>query len=67
MKVCTDCGSTDVYEIEFRTDYSYASSIGPINEPKYHGKYVTNDDLPYRLYGCYCHGCRSLCSTIESK
>ena len=62
MKICVDCKSRNVHGIEFRTDYTNARNIYPINDDV---EEISNDDLPYRLEGYYCEDCQSLCSVKE--
>lgn len=62
MRVCVDCESNNVHYIEFRTDCTNANSIGSINDGV--GE-ITNNDLPYYLYGYYCHDCKTFCSIKE--
>ena len=61
-KSCIECGSSEVYEVEFRTDYAKARLLNPMNDglPE-----IGNDDLPYRLSGCYCNSCKSLVSSVS--
>lgn len=62
-KVCVDCGSKEVYEIEFRTDGgATARTLDAVNEGIAE---IDNDDLPKYLGGHYCHHCESLCSIKE--
>lgn len=63
IAVCADCGSSNVYSIEFRTDYTNARSIDPLND----NEDIGNDDLPYYLSGHYCRNCESLCSIKVKK
>ena len=55
---CIECGSARVYEIEFRTDYTNARKIEPVNN----SKEIFNDDLPHYLDGYYCDRCRKFVS-----
>jgi hypothetical protein len=63
MKVCVDCGSKEVYEIEFRMDYSYARKLNAVNDGIAD---IENDDLPSYLDGYYCNRCRGFCSVKEA-
>lgn len=62
-KVCIDCGSNQVYEIEFRTDYAHSRNLSAVNSGI---KNLDQDDLPYYLEGYYCHDCEGFCSVKES-
>lgn len=64
VKVCTSCGSQEVYEIEFRTDYSSPRNLYPVNP---NIKDLDEDDIPYYLGGHYCHRCQSLCNIQDAK
>ena len=57
-KRCIECGSARVYEIEFRTDYTNARKIEPVNN----SKEINNEDLPYYLDGYYCDRCKKFVS-----
>lgn len=58
---CASCGGIDLHAIEFRTDNSNAGSIVAIND----NDELTNDDLPYRLDGTYCHTCQCFVGTTN--
>lgn len=56
---CLECGSEDVYSLEFRTDYARPRTLNPMNNSS---PEIDADDLPHRLGGHYCNGCGELVS-----
>lgn len=59
-QVCRNCGGTNLYALEFRTDYAVPRKYGPVNAgtPE-----ITQDDVPYYVDGIYCMDCKSFCDT----
>lgn len=62
--ICNNCKSKEVYEIEFRTDYSNARSINPLND---NIKILSNEDLPYELSMYFCNKCKDTCSIVTNR
>lgn len=60
--ICVDCSSEDVHYIEFRTDYTTARFMYPMND----NEEIDNEDLPLHLNGYYCHQCKSFSSIKTS-
>lgn len=56
---CVECNGTNVYDIEFRTDYSTARTLQAKNNGT---KPIKTDDLPKYLGGFYCDDCQELVS-----
>lgn len=59
-QVCSKCGGTNLYELEFRTDYAIPGKTDPVNAgtPE-----LKPEDLPYRIGGTFCKDCEAFCST----
>lgn len=60
-RVCNRCGSSRLYELEFRTDYALPRLDHPVNAgtPE-----LSQDALPYRISGTFCMGCREFCDPV---
>lgn len=56
---CKECGGTNVYDVEFRTDYACPRMFDPANDdlPELEPK-----DAPSYMRGYYCMACDHFCS-----